>query len=68
MFVGLVGEHSPARKAVSILSNEPRSVDLVRDGIPHGWLALVRLGMIAAVGLVITARRLRRVKFAGSSD
>jgi hypothetical protein len=68
MFVGLVDEHSPAQKAVSIFADRARQVDLVRDGIPHGWLALLRLGLIAAVALVLTARRLHRAQFAGSSD
>ncbi len=41
---------------------------LVRDGIPQGTAALVRLGVIAAVALALATTRLRRLTFAGSAD
>lgn len=42
--------------------------DLVRDGIPAGSAALVRLGVITVVALAIAASRLARLKLSGSSD
>lgn len=42
--------------------------DLVREGVPHGGGALVRLALIAVVGLVITSRRLRSIRLSGASD
>src|SRR3546814_4490824 len=41
---------------------------LVRDGIPQGTAALVRLGIITAVALALATARLRRLTFAGSAD
>lgn len=41
---------------------------LVRDGIPQGTAAIVRLALITAVALALAAARLRRLTFAGSSD
>ena len=42
--------------------------DLVREGIPHGTGALVRLCLITAVALVLASWRLRTLKLTGSSD
>jgi hypothetical protein len=42
--------------------------DLIRDGIPHGNSALVRLVLIAIVALAIASARLRRLKLTGSAD
>ena len=42
--------------------------DYVRDGIPHGTAALVRLVIITAVALVLANRRLRTLKLTGSAD
>ncbi|MDQ2647924.1 MAG: hypothetical protein M3Z03_00055 [Actinomycetota bacterium] len=55
-----------ARAAFVGLADAPSA--LVQRGIPHGWAAIVRLAIITAVALVITTRRLPRVKIAGSSD
>lgn len=41
---------------------------LVRDGIPEGTAAIVRLLLIAAVALALASRRLRRLTFSGSAD
>lgn len=43
-------------------------VDLVREGVPQGTSALARLGLIAAVALVVAAAQLRRIRVSGSSD
>ena len=42
--------------------------DLRRDGIPHGWAAVVRLALVAAVGLAVATRRLRRLRPASAAD
>jgi ABC-2 type transport system permease protein len=42
--------------------------DLQREGIPHGWAAVGRLVLVAAVGLAIATRRLRSLRPASSSD
>ncbi len=44
------------------------SDDLHRDGIPHGWAAVVRLAIVAAVGLAIATRRLRHLRPASAAD
>ena len=44
------------------------AVDLQRKGVPHGWAAAGRLGVVAAVGLVIATRRLRRLRPASAAD
>ncbi len=43
-------------------------VDLQREGIPHGWAAVGRLALVAAVGLAIATRRLRSLRPASSAD
>jgi hypothetical protein len=43
-------------------------VDFVREGIPHGNAALVRLTLIAAVALVLASSRLRTLKLTGTAD
>jgi ABC-2 type transport system permease protein len=42
--------------------------DLRRAGVPHGWAAVGRLVLVAAVGLAIASRRLRSLKPASSAD
>ncbi len=42
--------------------------DFVREGIPHGTSALVRLSLITAVALVLSSNRLRTLKLTGSAD
>jgi len=44
------------------------AADLEREGIPHGWAAVGRLALVAAVGLAIAARRLRSLRPASSAD
>jgi hypothetical protein len=55
-----------ARAAYVGLIDAPH--DLVREGMPHGTAALVRLGLITAIALVATTLRLSRVTLSGSSD
>jgi hypothetical protein len=42
--------------------------DFVREGIPHGTAALVRLSLISIVALVLASSRLRHLRLTGSSD
>lgn len=42
--------------------------DYVRDGIPHGTGALVRLVVITVVALALSSARLRRLRLTGSND
>jgi ABC-2 type transport system permease protein len=44
------------------------ATDLERAGIPAGWAAVGRLVVVAAVGLAIATRRLRRLRPASSAD
>ena len=44
------------------------AADLQREGIPHGWAAVGRLALVAAVGLAIATRRLRSLRPASSAD
>jgi hypothetical protein len=55
-----------ARAAFVGLSDAP--ADLIRDGIPHGTGALVRLCLITVVSLVLSANKLRSLKLTGSAD
>jgi ABC-2 type transport system permease protein len=42
--------------------------DFIRDGIPHGSQAIVRLCLISAVALILTSAKLRTLKLTGSAD
>jgi ABC-type transport system involved in multi-copper enzyme maturation permease subunit len=55
-----------ARAAFTGLADGPSS--LVREGIPDGWAAVVRLVLIAIVALVLASIRLRSIRLSGSSD
>lgn len=42
--------------------------DFLREGIPHGGAALVRLTIISSVALILATHRLHRLRLTGSSD
>ena len=46
----------------------PDADELLRDGVPSGWGAVVRLAIVTAVVLVLATRRVRRLQLAGVSD
>lgn len=46
----------------------PDADELLRNGVPSGWGAVVRLALITAVMLVLAERRLRRLRLAGAAD
>ena len=51
---------------VSFADDAPTS--LVRDGIPAGGGAIVRLAIIAAIGLAVAWWRLGHMRLSGASD
>ncbi len=55
-----------ARATFVGLSGAPE--DLVRDGIPHGEEALVRLALITVVALALATARLRHLHLTGAAD
>lgn len=55
-----------ARSAYVDLADAPER--MVRDGVPHGTAAVVRLLLITAVALALSSRQLRRMHLSGSSD
>lgn len=46
----------------------PGARDLLRDGIPQGWGAVVRLAIVTAVCLAIASWRIGRLRLTGASD
>lgn len=51
---------------VGLLENPPDR--LVREGIPSGGAAVVRLGVVSVVALVVAAWRMRHMRLSGASD
>ena len=51
---------------VGLLDDPPSR--LVRDGIPSGGGAVVRLVIVSAVALVVASWRMRHMRLAGASD
>jgi hypothetical protein len=46
----------------------PEAEDLLRDGVPSGWSAVVRLVVLTGVLLAISAWRLRHLRIGGPTD
>jgi hypothetical protein len=64
-----VAQWSPSWEARAVFARlGPGAESLQRDGVPDGWAAVVRLGVIAVVALVIAGWRLGRLRLAGPSD
>ena len=64
-----IAQLSPGWLAQAVLVGlTDTSADLRRDGIPHGWAAVVRLALVAAVGLAVASRRLRHLRPASAAD
>jgi len=49
-----------------LIDNPPRR--LIRDGIPHGNWAILRLAIITVVSLAVANWRMRRMRLSGASD
>ncbi len=64
-----VAQLSPGWLAQAVLVGlSDASDDLRRSGIPHGWSAVFRLALVAAFGLAVATRRLRRLRPASAAD
>lgn len=65
-----IAQWSPMWEARAVFVDLARAVPsrLVRDGIPAGGGAVVRLAIIAAVALLIARRRLGRLRLSGAAD
>ena len=64
-----IAQLSPGWLAQAVLVGLTDANDnLRRDGVPHGWAAVVRLAVVAAVGLVVATRRLRHLRPASAAD
>jgi hypothetical protein len=46
----------------------PDASDLSRSGVPDGWAAVVRLGVVTVICLLVARWRLGRVPIAGATD
>jgi hypothetical protein len=63
-----VAQWSPSWEARAVFARlGPGAESLHRDGLPDGWGAVVRLGMIAVLALALTGWRLGRLRLAGPS-
>jgi ABC-type transport system involved in multi-copper enzyme maturation permease subunit len=51
---------------VGLIDDPP--LRLVREGIPQGWAAVVRLAIVTAVMLALANWRMKRMKLSGASD
>ena len=64
-----VAQLSPGWLAQEVLVGLTHAgASLQRKGIPHGWAAVGRLVLVAAVGLALATRRLRRLRPASAAD
>jgi ABC-type transport system involved in multi-copper enzyme maturation permease subunit len=64
-----IAQLSPGWLAQAVLVGlTDASSDLQRNGVPHGWTAVVRLILVTVVGLVLATRRLGRLRPASSAD
>jgi ABC-2 type transport system permease protein len=63
-----VAQWSPSWEARAVFARlGPGAESLHRDGVPDGWAAVVRLGMMTAVALALAAWRLGRLRLTGPS-
>ncbi len=64
-----VAQWSPSWEADAVFVGLTHDVaDHARSGIPQGWGAVVRLGLITIVALVVATRGLRSLRIVGASD
>ena len=64
-----VAQWSPMWQADQVYAGLARSAETyIRDGVPNGWGAVVRLAIITVVGLALSVWRLGSIKLAGSGD
>lgn len=64
-----IAQLSPAWEArAAFIGLSDAREDFIREGIPDGGAALVRLSVISVVALALASSRLRRLRLTGSSD
>jgi hypothetical protein len=64
-----IAQLSPGWLAQAVLVGlTDAGADLRREGVPHGWAAVARLALVAAVGLAVATRRLRHLRPASAAD
>ena len=64
-----IAQRSPSWEArAAFIGLSDAREDFIREGIPHGNAALVRLTVITVIALVLASSRLRRLKLTGSAD
>lgn len=63
-----IAQLSPSWEARAAFTEFVDAPYLMRDGIPHGTAALVRLMLIAVVPLALATVRIKHLKLGGSSD
>ena len=67
--LGAIAQLSPGWLSQAVLVGlTDTSDDLYREGVPHGWGAVVRLAIVAGFALLIATRRLRRLRPASAAD
>ena len=62
------GSLETGKRADLVVLRSPRLLDLVRVGIPEGWGAVRRLGVVTAVALGVAVWRMGRLRLAGATD
>jgi hypothetical protein len=63
-----VAQWSPSWLARAVFARlGPGAESLLRDGVPDGWAAVVRLGVMAVVALALAGWRLGRLRLSGPS-
>lgn len=64
-----IAQLSPMWEAQQVYAGlGPGGDELLRDGTPHGWSAVVRLVLILVVALAVASRRLRRLVPTGGDE
>jgi ABC-type transport system involved in multi-copper enzyme maturation permease subunit len=64
-----IAQLSPMWEASQVYAGlGPGGDELVRDGTPQGWAAVVRLAIVLAVTLFVASRRLRRLTPTGGDE
>jgi ABC-type transport system involved in multi-copper enzyme maturation permease subunit len=64
-----IAQLSPTWESRAVFAGlAPDAESLYRSGIPEGWSAVVRLGLIAVVCLALASWRLGRLRLSGATD
>jgi ABC-type transport system involved in multi-copper enzyme maturation permease subunit len=64
-----IAQLSPTWESRAVFADlAPGADELLRDGIPQGWSAVVRLALITAVCLAVASWRLGHLRLTGATD